>query len=118
MTTTSFTVPTNFMNKNTKRKAVLARRKLRAEGGGANLNTSVLRSEGKTRSGAPRKPWKGGGDPLKRGKVDYRFRTESPYEKRSGFMTIVKAVGESGVTMPRRKPLAQLEVVDLIGSRK
>lgn len=68
------------MNKSTKRKAGLDRRKNRGTGPnhgpagakGPNIDSSALRAA------SGRKPWKGGGDPLKRGKVDYNMSTLNP----------------------------------------
>lgn len=103
------------MNKNTKRKAALVRRNIRASGGGANINSSVERAKGVTRTGAPRKAWRGAGDPLKRGKVDYNFTTPSPYQRaKGGFLKVVARVIAAGTTLP---PLRNREVVDLISPR-
>lgn len=63
---------------------------------------------GTARAASGRKPWKGGGDPLKRGKLDYNFTTPDPYGA-SYFRGMAQAIA---APVPRRKR----EVVDLIGS--
>lgn len=100
------------MNKNTKGKAGLDRRNNRGTGPnhgpvgakGPNINSSLARAA------SGRKPWKGHGDVLKRGKPDYKLVTPDPqgatYFRGSGQIA-------APVVAP---PAAPREVANLIGA--
>ncbi len=93
------------MNRNTKQKAALARRNSRAELGKGNKGPNINSSELRALKG--RKPWKGAGDPLKRGKPDYNFSTPDPQGS-----SYFRGMGQPVVEAPRPRPVA----ADLIGA--